>query len=454
MGGRARRAVGRSRSHGADVGPRSRGAPRSPRSPDPAADRSDRAAAVPQPAARGPVRRMQEDNEFRFQDGRGGRTGAAARKPARAVAPPQRPAGAVTRSIPPRIRTRPARRTRSVRSCRRPADHVACRMAPMQRGRADRRTRRTRRRRAARSRDHGAAERRRAGQPPRNPAPAVRCGHAAALADAARRIRSRLWLCAAQGLRARRRRLPQLLEQISRRPARRRRHYWLGESLFQRQRYRDAAEAFLNVSTKYETTAKAPDALSAARAVARRARREGSGLRVARRSPAQISARLGEREAGRRARTEACPLLTMRRRSPPPRRRRCLLRSSTLPPSCSPSPAAPIRPRCWCWRRAGARAEARAETSRRHGRSWPAAANPPPRRAPSKRLARRLGVPHRTVRWRGKKPATGLQEAARARALPAAGGGRASGQGGAIVTAHTLDDQAETVLFRMAAAAA
>jgi tol-pal system protein YbgF len=37
--------------------------------------------------------------------------------------------------------------------------------------------------------------------------------------------------------------------------------YWLGESLFQRQRYRDAAEAFLNVSTKYESTAKAPDAL-------------------------------------------------------------------------------------------------------------------------------------------------------------------------------------------------
>ena len=38
-------------------------------------------------------------------------------------------------------------------------------------------------------------------------------------------------------------------------------NYWLGESLFQRQRYRDAAEAFLNVSTKYETAAKAPDAL-------------------------------------------------------------------------------------------------------------------------------------------------------------------------------------------------
>jgi tol-pal system protein YbgF len=37
--------------------------------------------------------------------------------------------------------------------------------------------------------------------------------------------------------------------------------YWLGESLFQRQKYRDAAETFLNVSTKYETAAKAPDAL-------------------------------------------------------------------------------------------------------------------------------------------------------------------------------------------------
>jgi tol-pal system protein YbgF len=37
--------------------------------------------------------------------------------------------------------------------------------------------------------------------------------------------------------------------------------YWYGESLFQRQQFRDAAEAFLNVSTKYESTAKAPDAL-------------------------------------------------------------------------------------------------------------------------------------------------------------------------------------------------
>jgi len=37
--------------------------------------------------------------------------------------------------------------------------------------------------------------------------------------------------------------------------------FWFGESLFQRQHFRDAAEAFLNVSTKFEGNPKAPDAL-------------------------------------------------------------------------------------------------------------------------------------------------------------------------------------------------
>ncbi len=37
--------------------------------------------------------------------------------------------------------------------------------------------------------------------------------------------------------------------------------YWLGKSLFQTRQYRDAAEAFLAVSTKYDTIAHAPDAL-------------------------------------------------------------------------------------------------------------------------------------------------------------------------------------------------
>jgi tol-pal system protein YbgF len=37
--------------------------------------------------------------------------------------------------------------------------------------------------------------------------------------------------------------------------------YWLGESFFQRQLYRDAAESFLAVTSKFDRSAKAPDAL-------------------------------------------------------------------------------------------------------------------------------------------------------------------------------------------------
>ena len=66
-----------------------------------------------------------------------------------------------------------------------------------------------------------------------------------------------------------------------------------------------------------------------------------------------------------------------------------------------------------------------------------------------KRLARKLGVPHTTVQWSGRKPKSGLQEAARlARYRLLADVARRSGFRH-IVTAHTLDDQAETVLFRL-----
>lgn len=65
-------------------------------------------------------------------------------------------------------------------------------------------------------------------------------------------------------------------------------------------------------------------------------------------------------------------------------------------------------------------------------------------------LCAKLGVGHETLRWEGPKPASAVQaEARRARYALLANAARRLG-GATLVTAHTLDDQAETMLMRLA----
>ncbi|HXX25575.1 MAG TPA: tRNA lysidine(34) synthetase TilS [Pseudolabrys sp.] len=65
------------------------------------------------------------------------------------------------------------------------------------------------------------------------------------------------------------------------------------------------------------------------------------------------------------------------------------------------------------------------------------------------KLARKFGIAHKTLLWSGKKPATGLQQAARAARYRLMSEAARKLKAAHILTAHTLDDQAETVIIRM-----
>lgn len=65
-------------------------------------------------------------------------------------------------------------------------------------------------------------------------------------------------------------------------------------------------------------------------------------------------------------------------------------------------------------------------------------------------FSRGLGLSHATLRWQGDKPQTGIQASARRARYSLLKDESDRLGGAALVTAHTRDDQAETVLMRMA----
>jgi tRNA(Ile)-lysidine synthase len=98
-----------------------------------------------------------------------------------------------------------------------------------------------------------------------------------------------------------------------------------------------------------------------------------------------------------------------------------------------------------CWRRSLKRGPKLVAVTVDHGLRAEAAAEA----RMVKRVARQLELPHRTLRWPGVKPKAGLPAAAReARYQLLAEAARSHGAS-YILTAHTRDDQAETLIMRL-----
>ncbi len=361
---------------------------RASRSADPADDRHDRAIAVPQPAARKSASRA-----------RGGAAGGPAGASRSAAA-----AGPAPAAFRPRRAGRPRRRRRhraghgrrsdvfdpsqnpNAPGVPRPLGSMPNEPPPIVDGRAaGRRARRPRGRRAARSVDAFAACRApnpacRRSAAPLPPPPSRNLSATGAVAAVAPPSDSpkdtydlgygyvlrKDYALAEDTFQA-------FLKKYPDRSARRRRAILAGREPVPAPALRRRGAGLPRTLHQARQPRQGAGGAAAARAIAGGDEAEGNGLRHARRGRPQISEAPATREAGRRARTEACPLLTAQPRSRPPKSDRCspilpIIRCSFSPSRAGPNSTA-LLVLAARWRKA---LQARAEACRRHRRSWPA----------------------------------------------------------------------------------